>query len=301
MTRQRWLRVGAVAAIAFLGLIAVWVRVSGPTVLRDVAFNPWATMDVYESGGSQPAPLAVFIHGGGWGEGDKSGWSTGAADLAGKGWVAASVNYRLASRYHFPDPVDDVISALKWIHDNAARLHVDTTRVVLIGDSAGGELAMATAFNPDIGKDQSVKIRAVISWSGVLDLNDFAAQHGPIVTAFLGCSVSACPSRAAQADPKTIVRKGLPAALLINSSNELIPVGELSTMAAALRANGTRVETHILPGDRHGLAYANDVWDETVRFADQAVALDGAPAASLTASRSTKQVTAATTTSPTTK
>src|SRR5262245_28795501 len=93
------------------------------------------------------APCLVFFHGGGWVIGDLDTHEVVCQKLAHEGeLIVISVDYRLAPEHKFPAAADDAIAATKWVADNAKQLGVDASRIVVGGDSAGGNLAAVTAI-----------------------------------------------------------------------------------------------------------------------------------------------------------
>lgn len=116
-----------------------------------------------------PHPLVVYVHGGGWSRGDKR---NEIADYYGSalveaGFAFASVNYRLAPKYHFPAQNDDVACAIKTLAERAAEYDIDTNHVILVGDSAGGLLVSDYALSDD---EPPVNVRGVVSFYGTTDL-----------------------------------------------------------------------------------------------------------------------------------
>lgn len=94
-----------------------------------------------------PAPVLVYIHGGGWVGGSIAlNESAVRALVAESGWSAVSIAYRLAPQHPFPAALDDVRAALAWLRDTAPGLGLDTRRIALGGASAGANLAAATAL-----------------------------------------------------------------------------------------------------------------------------------------------------------
>lgn len=92
-------------------------------------------------------PVMVFFHGGGWVIGDLEGHDDICRRLANRiGCVVVSVDYRLAPEHPFPAPLEDAYTALVWTADHAEELHVDPGRIVIAGDSAGGNLAAAATL-----------------------------------------------------------------------------------------------------------------------------------------------------------
>jgi acetyl esterase/lipase len=92
--------------------------------------------------GGEALPVVVNFHGGGWVSGDarqSEWWCAGVA--AGARAVVVSVEYRLAPEHPFPTPVEDCYAATKWVAEHGAELGVDGSRLAVMGDSAGGNLA----------------------------------------------------------------------------------------------------------------------------------------------------------------
>ncbi|MFJ7954035.1 alpha/beta hydrolase [Lysinibacillus sp. NPDC096418] len=87
-------------------------------------------------------PIIVYYHGGGWVFGDLESADAGCQLLAEKAQsIVVSIDYRLAPEFPFPTPVYDAYDALLWVYEHAAELNGDPTRLIVAGDSAGGNLA----------------------------------------------------------------------------------------------------------------------------------------------------------------
>lgn len=138
-----------------------------------------------KSDAGKPRPAIVVIHGGGWIEGDKSSFSTpknpppgNIMDFAKLGFVAVTINYRLAKEAPFPAALHDCKCAVRWLRANAAKYHIDPDSIGAWGNSAGGHLALMLGL---VGKEtnlegdgpyqeQSSLVQAVVSDSGPIDL-----------------------------------------------------------------------------------------------------------------------------------
>ena len=101
---------------------------------------------IYTPTGAGPFPVIVYFHGGGWVIGSKAVYDGGARGLAkAANAVVVSPDYRLAPENKFPAQHDDALAAYRWAVQNAASIKGDTSRMALAGESAGGNLAVATA------------------------------------------------------------------------------------------------------------------------------------------------------------
>ena len=103
---------------------------------------------IYDPGvGSKPSPALVFVHGGGWTVGSIDDFDSSIRRLANSsGLLVAAIDYRLAPENPFPAGLNDVIATVKWIKGNGQSIGIDPDRIALGGDSAGANLALATAI-----------------------------------------------------------------------------------------------------------------------------------------------------------
>lgn len=118
---------------------------SGVTECRNISYGShgkWNLLDVYyPDGTTAPLPTIVSIHGGGYVYGTKEIYRRYGMDMARRGFTFVNFNYRLAPKWHFPTPLWDTNSVMSWICKNADRYHMDPDRIILVGDSAGAQLA----------------------------------------------------------------------------------------------------------------------------------------------------------------
>lgn len=102
---------------------------------------------VYTPEGTGPLPVVLYFHGGGWVIADRKVYDGGARGLAkASGAIVVSVDYRQAPEHRFPAAWDDALAAYRWLTLNAATIGGDPSRLALAGESAGGNLAVATAI-----------------------------------------------------------------------------------------------------------------------------------------------------------
>ena len=155
------------------------------TQCRNISYGShgkWNLLDVYYPDGTTEAlPTIVSIHGGGYVYGTKEIYRRYGMDMARRGFAFVNFNYRLAPKWHFPAPLWDINSVMEWVCKNAVRYHLDPSRVILVGDSAGAQLASqyaAIATNPNYAaafrmKVPEVTIRALGLNCGMYDPKAF--------------------------------------------------------------------------------------------------------------------------------
>jgi len=119
------------------------------------------------------APCLVFFHGGGWVFGDLETHDVVCRKLAEAGeLIVVSVDYRLAPEHQFPAAVDDAIASTKWIAANAGKLGIDASRLMVGGDSAGGNLAAVVALAARDGNGPAIAGQVLI-----YPATDFSRKH----------------------------------------------------------------------------------------------------------------------------
>lgn len=118
------------------------------------------------------SPCLVFFHGGGWVIGNIDSHDVVCRTLADEGQlIVISVDYRLAPEHKFPAAVEDAIAATEWISKNARQLGIDASRLVVGGDSAGGNLAAVVAIN---AREAGLKLAGQVL---IYPATDFAMTH----------------------------------------------------------------------------------------------------------------------------
>lgn len=127
-------------------------------------------LDIATPEGKGPFPAVVCLHGGGWSMGSKRSFQKMLPQFAAGGYVAASIQYRLAPKFRFPAQIDDVRSALQFLRLNAKRWKIEPARIALVGASAGAHLALLAGFR-EVPREESVQ--AIIDISAPTDLRDW--------------------------------------------------------------------------------------------------------------------------------
>lgn len=244
------------------------------SVYSNVKYGPASgsgnLMDIYVPGtGAGPFPAVLLIHGGGWTKGDKSWFDRDAARLARVGIVGVSVNYRLAPAAVYPAQLDDVQAALAWIRAHAFTYKVDPRRIGALGASAGGHLAALLATYGVGSRTSGTRLSVVAAWSGIYDFMTMPGTglvDGSKISTFLGCDVTTCPDKWADASPASHVDPTDPPIYMANGTAESIPSQQPEDMAAEVGAELIPYQLQWVPGSQHGTGYEAQVWAQTVSF-----------------------------------
>jgi acetyl esterase len=222
-------------------------------------------------GASTLRPAIVAIHGGSWMVGDKAEpqWRSVCEWLASSGYVVASVDYRLAPAYVYPDQLADVESAVEWLRDpaQAKRFGIDPTLVGAFGGSAGGDLAAMLGTVGQGSLDRGHRVAAVAELSGPADLTAKGAEGDilkPRVLSYLGCtSYVSCP-QADAASPIDNVDASDSPFFICNSSDELVPVSQSASLADRLKAVHVPVTFVTVPGTLHSISMLTPLLRERI-------------------------------------
>lgn len=205
-----------------------------------------------------PFPSVVLIHGGAFQEGDRSNMLDLCERLAGQGFAAFPIDYRLLPAT-YPAQIDDTLSAVSWLRqpEQVDRFDIDPEQLSLLGSSAGGIIALSAADRLGLNGTPAA---SVVTLSAGGDLTADALELGSpdpnletVVLGYLGCTDITDCTVAAEASPVFNV-SGLPPTLLVHGSEELIPVDQAELLESAIGAAGVPVELDIVDGDRHGLS-----------------------------------------------
>lgn len=211
----------------------------------------------------------LLVHGGAWMHGDRTQLRGYGILLARQGIVCVASEYRLSGEAHWPAQIDDVQTALAWLHANAERLGVDPARIVVSGNSAGAHLALMLA-------GQTPGIAATIAIYPPTELKAGRHLDDPI-RQLLGPDHT--PELEQQASPIRFVHPGYPPTMLVHgNADEIVPVEASFAMYHALIEAGARVELHVFDGEAHAFdtdpALGRQVADLIALFIDRKVGGD---------------------------
>lgn len=201
------------------------------------------------AGEGGPWPVVVVVHGGFWRQRwDRTTATPLARDLAARGYLGWNVEYRRVGQDGggWPGTLDDVAAAVDALADVE---EADTERVVTVGHSAGGHLALWLAAR----EEPRVRVGAAVSLAGVADLESGArAELGDgAVSELLGGGPDVVPERYARASPAALLPLGVPQVLVHGARDEVVPPQQSRDYAERARAAGDDVELVELPGADH--------------------------------------------------
>lgn len=214
----------------------------------------------------KPLPTVIYIHGGGWLFGDRTGATIELFPYFLRGWNIANVEYRMSGQSLAPAAVEDSVCALRWIYRNAKQFHVDTNRIIVTGHSAGGHLAlMVGMFDPASDLDNEcapdfawgdvpMKVAAVVNWYGISDVNDLldGKNRKNYALMWLG-SLSNREQIAKEVSPLTYVRPGLPPIISVHGDqDDVVPYSQAVRLHGALTKAGDKNELITIQGGKHG-------------------------------------------------
>ena len=229
-------------------------------------------------------PTIIAIHGGSWSGGSKEGTFLDLFPYLARGWAVVNVEYRLADVASAPGAVEDCRCALWWVLRNAEEYKFDPEKIVVMGHSAGGHLALTTGMLPiSAGFDwhcpaiaNSInsgthttplnktrpKVAAIINWYGITDvatymeaeIADFMSGSDPKLRAlrWLGIQTDSL-AIAKQVSPVTYVESGLPPILTIHGdADPKVPYSHAVRLHEALTKAGVPNQLITIPQGGHG-------------------------------------------------
>jgi acetyl esterase/lipase len=231
------------------------------------------------TGGKGPYPCVVCLHGGGWRLGNKRDLREWIRFLAGEGYVAASVGYRLAPAHTFPAQIEDAKTAVRFLRANAAKYQIDKDRFGALGYSAGGHLACLLGLTDEScgfeGKEcpgESSRVQAVVDYFGPADLTAFAkdasAQRG-MIGPFIGAKYDEKPEAHERASPIKYVSKNAPPFLILHGTKDgIVSIDQSRRLAGKLKEAGVSVRLVEVADEGHGWGgkAGADTTGETIRF-----------------------------------
>jgi acetyl esterase len=242
--KVRWLIAAAVVAFSSVGE----VQAAPPREVRDLGYGSGTqTLDLFVPTANAKKTALLFIHGGGFREGDKSQLFGIARLYAEGGFLTATMNYRLAPANPYPAAVNDVKAAIAWLRTQTTQFGFAAQRVVLVGYSAGGTLALSAGLSTD------TNVAAIVSAAAPVDLNAWAASISS-PQAKIDVSDYLKGTRSQDASPLYAVRAGAPPVFLFHGeADNLVPISQSVLIADKFKAAKVPVLFRTIPAAGHDI------------------------------------------------
>ncbi|HKR00463.1 MAG TPA: alpha/beta hydrolase fold domain-containing protein [Pyrinomonadaceae bacterium] len=212
------------------------------------------------------SPVIVFIHGGGWFEGHHNRGIGPLIHFAERGYLCATIEYRLSDEAKFPAQIEDVKLAIRYLRAKAKELRLDPERIGVWGQSAGGHLAALLGTSGGVkdleGAGQwqkfSSRVQAVVDWNGPVDFLDpqdvelRAKVKADAPERLLGVPLKENVQRVARANPVTYVSKDDPPFLLMHGdADAVVSFSQSQLLYDALKRAGVDVTLEVVKGAGH--------------------------------------------------
>ena len=225
--------------------------------------NDWeGKVDLYLPPASKKgSPVIINIHGGGWKNGVKESQG-GFSTFFKAGFAVANLEYRLTGQATAPAAIEDVRCALIYLIKNAETLHIDKNRIIIMGGSAGGHLALMGGllgndhrFDTNCPGVEDIKVAAIIDKYGITDVWDWA--YGKNITSKSATSWLGDKAKdekfAASVSPMTYVNKNSPPVLIVHGdADPTVPYQHSVDLHKKLLSVGVKTEFITVPGGLHG-------------------------------------------------
>ncbi len=260
-------------------------------VSHDVEYAPGKKLDVYmpvsDDTGRKFAAI-VMIHGGGWVAGEKrqAREVRTASVLASRGYVCVDIDYTLAKKDSpsWPQCLYDCKNAVKFLRKNADKYNVDAERIAVMGGSAGGHLALMTAFTGDekyktgIYDEFSDKVCAVVDLYGVTNVLSwrYTGGDGTLKTngdLLLGYSVQDKPQLWIDASPALIVKDDAPPTLMLHgTADKIVNIEQSIELEQILQQKNIRHKLITVEGAEHSFTFdstTTNLWPDVLAFLDE--------------------------------
>lgn len=230
------------------------------TMMYSRAAGEQLTLDFYQSRRHGKRPCIVVIHGGSWRGGNSQQLPELNSELARQGFHVASVNYRLAPKYKSPAPIEDIDAAIRFLKKYSRELKIDTSNFILLGRSAGAQLALVAAYTLP-----TENIRGVINFYGPTDMvfgysepaNPYVMDSRQVLEDFLG-PYSKVPQNYVSSSPVEVVsrsQKSVPTLIIHGRNDALVSIEHGERLQRKLAAAHIPHFMLTLPWATHGCDY----------------------------------------------
>ncbi len=225
-----------------------------------------------------PLPFVLLVHGGGFRAGHRNSYLPVAIKLAERGYVAATMSYRLAPRHQYPAPVEDVKAAVRFLKANAARFQLDSGKSCAMGGSAGGHLVLMLGLTAHGAE----RVNCIVNYYGPTDFTQSYSKSvdaAQVLPQFLGGHLDQNREAHQLASPINWVTPAAAPTLSIHGTKDAYVAYEHSLwITERLVAAGVEAELETISGAGHGFRGADAEKAEARAFAFFDKHLKAAPA-----------------------
>lgn len=200
-------------------------------------------------------PVVVLLHGGAWARGDATQLTSTPTYLCDLGYSVVALNYRLAPTHSHPAQLDDIDRALGWVAMHSKALNLDPNRVVLMGRSAGGHLALLSAYarHPYLCGVAALYPPTDLVWSWAHPTPSWILDTPGSLTDFVGAPLDQATEAYREASPLQMAHADCPPTLLMHGGrDELVYPKQSQRLAATLARLGVQHQFIETPWDTHG-------------------------------------------------
>ena len=217
------------------------------------------TLDYYPSQIKGARPCVIVVHGGSWAGGDSKQLPELNSYLAQKGYNVAAINYRMAPKWQTPAPVEDIENTFAFLRQHSEELQIDTNKFVLLGRSAGAQIALLAAYTL-----HEPALKGVIDFYGPTDMvwgysvpsNPLIMNSRKVMGQYVGGTYSEVPQKYFNCSPVEFVTKNSVPTLMIHGMNDVLVSPEHDRkLIKKLKPDGVKYYWLQLPWATHGFDY----------------------------------------------
>jgi len=221
-----------------------------------IAYLNGLKANYYQAKATGLRPCVIVIHGGSWSSGDNNQVPELNGILADAGYQVFAINYRLAPQHHFPAPVDDVNATISYIKSHSNDFQADTNKIILLGRSAGGQIALTTAYasvNHNIAAVVAYYSPTDMEWDYQFPTSKWVMDSRKIMENYFGGTIQQVKQNYLAGSPILQVNKVTPPTLFIHGKNDILVAHQNSVrLQKVLDANQVNNYILSLPWATHG-------------------------------------------------
>lgn len=244
--------------------VATMSRAAEPKVVKDVPYaepkSERRSLDIYAPADAKNSPVVVWIHGGGWRRGDKTGIRGKPELFNSRGMVLVAINYRFVPEVTIQEMTGDVAKAIRWVHEHAKEYGGDGESIFVMGHSAGAHLAALVCTDDKYLKAEGLSFKILKGCVPVdVSMYDAAKQvkfllEGAPLRAKVFTDAFGDEASQKELSPTLHVAKdkNIPPFLILGCANRPEVIAQSEAFAKALNEAGSPAKVHAAEGKNHG-------------------------------------------------